>query len=272
MLGRCVARELARAQIEFDAPSRQELRFDAPDCAWNWIVNCAAYTAVDRAEQEPDLAHAANVELPKSLAQLSKRLGAGLIHISTDFVFDGAKGAPYTPEDAPNPQSTYGRTKFEGEQGILEVGCEAWILRTAWLFGPDAPCFPRTIIQRWSEGAPLRVVADQFGCPTYAPDLAAVIVAILGGETPPGTYHAAGPVSCSWHAFAVRACEAAERLWQTGRPAKIEAIRTEDWPTPAVRPKNSTLDSSGLLRQNGIPPMRPPDEALDDFVRTLPRP
>jgi len=237
---------------------------------FDWVINCAAYTAVDKAETEVREATEINAIGPGYLAEAVKGIGGKLLHIGTDFVFDGTASDPY-PEDAPtNPLGVYGRTKRDGEEAVLQANPNALVVRTAWLYGPNGNSFPRTMIRAFLAGKRLRVVADQTGCPTYTADLSRVLVDLVEKNAFPGIYHAVGPEAMTWHEFAARAIQAWQNLnaaTPQGSPV-IEPIPTEDWPTPAVRPKYSVL---GMVKldQLGIAPMRPVDEALTEFCGRL---
>ena len=228
----------------------------------NWIINCAAYTKVDLAEEEKQAAYDANALGPSYLSSAAADLSARVIHISTDFVFDGSKTSPYAESDDTSPLNEYGRTKLAGEQNIAP----AIVLRTSWLFGAEGPCFPKTMIRVASGGKPLRVVADQIGCPTYTEDLAQTIVRVIEANLPDGIYHATGHESMSWFDFAKRAVSAAGIL-----EADISPIQTEDWPTPAARPKYSVLSNEKLIAA-GIPKMPNLDSALRRFTDRLNQP
>ncbi len=271
MLGRAVVAELNRRGFEAVPASRDELDLSEPmDVAalgtggfgaFGSVINCAAYTAVDRAESEPQAAADANALGVGYLGAACRSLGANLVHVSTDFVFDGLADEPYA-EDAPtNPLSVYGRTKLEGERALLGNPM-AKIVRTAWLYG-DGKCFPLTMVNAHKAGKSLRVVADQRGNPTYVPDLARTLVDLIERDAPPGIYHAVGPETTTWHDFARRAIRAA-----TGETPEIAPVTTKEYPTPAVRPRNSALADS-RLRPLGIAPMRPLDEALTDWASGL---
>jgi len=235
----------------------------------DWCVNCAAYTVVDKAETEEEAAMAVNGYGVGYLAGAARLAGARLLHISTDFVFDGSATEPYEPDAPTNPLGVYGRSKLAGEKAALANDPGAVVVRTAWLYGPQGKSFPRTMIQAHAAGKSLRVVADQVGTPTCTLDLAVVLANVIEANIAPGTYHAAGPETMSWHEFAERAIKVG--LTEAGKPAEvsIEPIGTEDWPTPAVRPKFSAL-SFRRLAEAGIAPMRSVDESLTDFVRRLP--
>lgn len=220
------------------------------------VINAAAYTAVDRAEQEPELAMRVNGEAPGVIAEEARTLGAPLIHYSTDYVFDGEKAEPYIETDPTNPQSVYGTSKLAGEQAIARAGARAIVFRTSWVFGEQGGNFVRTILRLAKERDALRVVADQVGAPTPAAliaDVTAYVIARLNIERWPeqsraDIYHltAANPVT--WHAFAVSIVTMARELGVDLRltPAAIEPIPTEAYPLPAKRPKNSRMSCARL--------------------------
>lgn len=233
-----------------------------------WVINCAAYTAVDRAESEPEAAYAVNALGPGYLAAACRMAGARLLHVSTDFVFDGAGATPYTEEDVPNPQSVYGASKLEGERAVLDACPGALIVRTAWLYGAAGKSFPRTMIQLWREGKPLRVVADQTGCPTSTVDLARVMADLAERDAPGGVWHAGGEEATTWYGFARRAIELYAEVHGREPSMDVSPIGTADYPTPARRPAYSVL--SAVKRTGfGINPMRPLDESLREFVRRI---
>jgi dTDP-4-dehydrorhamnose reductase len=260
----------APVRIDFDVCDRTKLedlrqgRFGEFD----WIVNCAAYTNVDRAETETMAALAVNGTAPGALAALCAERAWRFLHVSTDYVYDGAKGAPYVETDEARPLNTYGRTKLFGDKQVMALNQDAVVLRTAWLFGRTGKSFPRTIVQSWVAGQRLRVVDDQVGSPTSTIDLARVIVDVCEARLPGGLYHAAGPDHVSWHGFAVRTLEAYRSRIGPEKEVDVEAVTTADWPATAVRPKNSSLDSSKLW-STGIEPIRGLDEALEGFVASL---
>ena len=268
MLGRAVVAELTSRGHEAVAVTRTEFDLADPMAAARLgsgefgpidaVVNCAAYTAVDKAESEPQAAFDANGLGVSYLGTACQGIGVPLIHVSTDFVFDGLSPEPY-PEDAPtNPLSEYGRSKLYGERA-LAGNPMARVVRTAWLYG-DGKCFPKTMVAAYRAGKSLRVVADQRGNPTYVPDLARTLVDLLTSDAFPGIYHAVGPETTTWHDFAIRAIQAA-----TGETPDIAPVPTEAYPTPAVRPPNSALADT-KLNVLGIAPMRPLDEALRSWA------
>lgn len=213
------------------------------------IVNCAAYTAVDGAEDEPEKAALLNTEAVKNLAEVANREGCLLIHLSTDYVFDGTASEPYTEKSLTNPQSVYGRTKLAGEQAIKKTGCLAIIIRTAWLYSEFGHNFVKTMLRLAQEKGELKVVADQVGTPTYAADLAAAIVRIVADENvadKTGIYHFSNEGECSWFEFA------REIVQQAGIEATVEPLTTEQYPTKAKRPAYSVLDKTKIKREFGV--------------------
>jgi dTDP-4-dehydrorhamnose reductase len=224
------------------------------------VINLAAYTAVDRAESEPDAAQAVNCTAAANVAADCARRGTPLIHLSTDYVFDGDKTGAYVEDDPVNPLGVYGRTKEAGERAVREALPRHVILRTSWVYGAFGQNFVKTMLRLGGERPALRVVADQRGSPTAAADIAAALVAVaarLGEPDPPwGTYHFAGGGVTTWHGFAVAIFElAAPRL---GRAPRVEPIATADYPTAARRPANSVLDCAKIARAFGVaaPPWR----------------
>ncbi len=230
------------------------------------LVNAAAYTAVDRAESEPDLAYDLNTLAPGFLARACAMSGITMIHISTDYVFDGEGQVPYRETDEVAPLGVYGQTKREGEVAVLAHSPMAYVLRTSWLFAPQAKNFARTILSRLELGQPLRVVNDQFGTPTYVPFLADSIFLLAEKKPMPGVYHAAGPDVVSWFEFA-EAIRTAFGPEFESQP--IEPVGTEAFPTIAKRPRYSALDSSPLAKEIG--PMPNLNQALKHFATNVDR-
>lgn len=276
MLGRDLTAELAARDHDLVTPSSAD--FDISDPAsvaqltelgeFKWCVNCAAYTAVDKAEEEVQRATELNTLGPGYLARVCAMAGVKFLHVSTDFVFDGTATTPYTEDVPTKPIGVYGRTKRDGEEAVLAGLPISVIFRTAWLYGAQGKSFPRTMINAWLAEKTLKVVADQIGSPTYTGDLARAIADAVEKDIFPGIYHAAGPDAMSWHAFATMAIEAYRDLHGIDRPVEIQPLKTEDWPTPAKRPAYSVL-SNALLTKEGIAPMRPTAEALRDFIAKL---
>jgi len=208
------------------------------------IVNCAAYTNVDGCESNEDVALQVNASGPGFLAEAALMLDATLVHVSTDYVFDGQKNSPYTEEDPVNPQSVYGRSKLLGERAILESGLKKFfIVRTSWLYGPGGKNFVETILRLAQEREELRVVADQIGNPTYTRDLADAIFRLLP-DAPFGIYHVSDQGVCSWYEFA---CEIVAEFVRRGGQVKVKKIipiSTAEYPLPATRPVYSVLSKN----------------------------
>ncbi len=246
---------VGRPEFDFDDPASIEATV-AHAAPW-LVVNAAAWTAVDAAETDQPGASRANFEGPRRLASLCAEAGIPLIHVSTDYVFDGDKGEPYLETDPTSPTGVYGRTKAEGERAVLAACPRAIVLRTSWVYSAAGKNFVRTMVTAGATRPTLRVVGDQCGCPTSADDLAAAILAIAdrigasGWQSQyGGVFHAAGSGEATWHALAVAALEAAATH---GRPMpEVIAIRTADWPTPARRPADSRLDCGKLERVFGV--------------------
>ena len=222
----------------------------------NLIVNPAAYTAVDRAETETALAHAINAIAPQTIAQAAQRLQIPLIHVSTDYVFDGQKNTPYTEVDLPNPLGAYGRTKMAGEEAVRQNCDRSVILRTAWVYSAYGKGnFVKTMLRLGSQREEIRVVADQVGTPTWARNIAEAIAAIASIETEPGTiYHFTNSGVASWYDFAVAIFEEAEAI---GFPLKVQQvvpITTPEYPTPAQRPAYSVLANQKITTVLGTYP------------------
>lgn len=259
---------VGRPEFDFDKPETLAAVFASRP--WAYVVNAAAYTAVDAAESDEAGAERANRDGPAQLAELAARAGIPFIHVSTDYVFDGAKGAPYRETDLTNPTGAYGRTKRDGEAKVLAAGGRSIILRTAWVYSETGKNFVKTMLAAGAKLPRLRVVADQKGSPTLAADLATAILDIIAridqdGWKPDyaGIYHATGSGETSWHGFALAIFEEARR--HGGPTPEVEAIATADWPTPARRPADSRLDNSKLAHVFGLrlPPWR------DSLARTV---
>lgn len=244
------------------------------------IVNPAAYTAVDKAESEPELAFAINAVAPGVLAEEAARCGALLVHYSTDYVFDGCKRLPYAESDETNPLGVYGQSKLAGEQAIRAVGAPHLILRTSWVYGPRGRNFLRTIIQLAQQREELRIVADQMGAPTSSRAIANAAAVMLGGwqEEKSGTYHLTCAGETSWYGFA----QAILRFYEAHRATQgwpqlkvnadgLQAITTAEYPTPAARPAYSVLNNAKLqLAFQVSMPMW--SEALSAVMRDLEMP
>jgi dTDP-4-dehydrorhamnose reductase len=259
-LGDSLQKLAASQGLEFVAVSRPAFDFLRPssidECfaaaKSGLVINAAAYTAVDAAETHEAEARAGNHTGPLRLAELCAAADVPLIHVSTDYVFDGAKGAPYLEDDETNPTGVYGATKRDGEVAILDTDAKAIILRTAWVYAAHGKNFARTMLNAARKTNTLRVVADQRGTPTAAPDLAAAILDIAGivqttgwKDSYRGIFHATGGGETTWHGFANAIFAAA------GLHPEVIPITTADWPTPAKRPADSRLDCSKLAHVFG---------------------
>ncbi|WP_289083303.1 dTDP-4-dehydrorhamnose reductase [uncultured Spongiibacter sp.] len=264
-VGRCTQDVYAGSDHELKALGRDAL--DISDAAAvaqtvkafcpDVIINAAAYTAVDKAESEPELAYAINVAGPANLADAAAEVNALLIHISTDYVFDGTAHTPYSEGDETNPQGVYGQTKLDGEREVQRRCNRHIILRTAWVFSEYGNNFVKTMLRLGKERNELGVVADQVGCPTYAGDIATACLAIarrvVDGNECYGTYHYAGDLAVSWHAFACAIFEEANNSGLISAKPAVNAITTADYPTPAARPAYSVMTGEKLANDFGVP-------------------
>jgi dTDP-4-dehydrorhamnose reductase len=242
-----------RDQLDLAQPEqiRRQVRRVRPDL----IINAAAYTAVDKAEDDAAAAFAVNAEGPGILAEEALALGIPLIHYSTDYVFDGSKAEPYDEADTPHPLGVYGKSKLAGEQAITAVDGQHLILRTSWVYSTHGSNFLLTMQRLLQEKPELRIVADQIGAPTWAGTIATSTLALIerwqaGERGAWGTYHLTAQGETSWFGFAQAIGEA---LREQGKPcAQLLPIPSSDYPTPAARPLNSRLDCSRLLREWGV--------------------
>ena len=244
-----------RTSLDLSRPEsiRQAMAEIQPDL----VVNAGAYTAVDKAESEPELANAVNGIAPGILAEECEKLGASLIHFSTDYVFDGSHGSAYLETDSTNPLGTYGKSKLAGEEAIRKAGKRHIIIRTAWVYGNGGKGnFVKTMLRLGKEREEIRVVADQIGSPTWTGDLAQAIsqiIPLLGSETF-GTYQYTNSGVCSWYDFAIAIFEEAAKL---GLPLKVQRvipITTSEYPTPAKRPAFSVLSTVKISALLGTHP------------------
>ncbi len=240
---------VGRPDFDFDRPETIEAVFQA--AVPRLVVNAAAYTGVDAAETDADAAYRANRDGPAILARLCAKADIPLIHISTDYVFDGAKPDPYVETDPVAPQGVYGASKLAGEEAVTASGAKAIILRTAWVYAATGKNFVRTMLTVGKTRPQLSVVADQHGCPTAATDLGRAILAIVGcldasgwQSEYRGIFHAAGAGATTWFGLAAATFEEAGRHGAT--VPEVRPIATADWPTPAKRPVNSRLDCTRL--------------------------
>ena len=230
----------------------------------DYIVNCAAFTAVDAAESSVELCTKLNVEAPTPLAQAAHKHGARLIHISTDYVFDGSNCRPYREDDPVCPTSVYGSTKAAGERHVMDVAPESIIIRTAWLYSPHGKNFVKTMLELGSSRETLRVVSDQVGTPTHALDLASVIMSLINCEMwHPGIYHFSNEGAISWYDFTMAILRLAGIT-----TCHVLPCMTKDYPTAATRPHYSVLDKSKIKNTLGIE-IPYWEESLEQCISTL---
>jgi dTDP-4-dehydrorhamnose reductase len=239
-----------RAKLDFGQPAEVSAAIEAyrPSA----IVNAAAYTAVDKAESDRDAAWRINAEAPAMLARAAAVLDVPLVHVSTDYVFDGKKDGEYETDDPCNPVNVYGASKLAGELAVRTLCPRSWILRTSWVFSEYGSNFLKTILRLAAEREELRIVADQHGRPTYAEDVARVIAGLVAApradaRVAHGTYHAVGGPAVSWHAFAEAIVAAGIRHGMLRRSPRVTPIETSDYPSAARRPANSVLQSTAEL-------------------------
>jgi dTDP-4-dehydrorhamnose reductase len=229
---------------------RQKITETRPDC----IINTAAYTAVDKAEQEPDLAERINHLAVRDIAEFCRQLQIRLVHISTDFVFSGRQFKPYRPDDKPEPESVYGRTKLAGEQAIFKILDNALIIRTAWLYSVHGSNFVKTMLRLMKEKEELTVIEDQIGTPTWAFGLARAVWSAVEKKTS-GILHWTDAGAASWYDFSVAVQEEGVRLGHLDHAIPILPVTTREYPTPARRPFYSVLDKTKARQTLDIDPV-----------------
>lgn len=237
---------MTRAQL--DIADGSEVAACLSGSAPQLVINAAAYTAVDKAESEPEAAHRGNAEGPAMLAESCARQGIRLIHISTDFVFDGASSQPYKPEAVTSPLGEYGRSKLAGEIAVKNALPKALLLRTGWVYSSFGGNFVKTMLRLMGERDELGVVVDQVGTPTWARGLAEAVWAAAAKPELEGTYHWSDAGVCSWYDFATAICEEGLALGLLSRPVKLRPITAAEYPTPAERPAYSVLDKTKSWR------------------------
>lgn len=268
-------------EVEIFAPPREELDLSALplDLAPLFegvtaIISCGAYTAVDKAESEPDLACSINASAPMRLATVAAERAIPIIHVSTDYVFPADETGPWSENDATGPASIYGMSKLAGEEAIRSSGARHAIVRTAWVVSADGHNFVKTMLRVGAQNPAVRVVADQRGTPTHAGDLAAALAAIAwdfanNPQRASGTWHCTNQGETSWHGLAVHVFKrAAELGFKT--PETVDAITTAEYPTPARRPRDSRLDCAQIEKDFGLK-LRPWAIAVDEIVSDLAR-
>ncbi|WP_295516844.1 dTDP-4-dehydrorhamnose reductase [uncultured Pseudomonas sp.] len=252
-------------QAELDLSQTHRLRDTFDRLTPDLVINAAAYTAVDQAERDVDRAAAINAQAPQILAEWAHERDIPFVHYSTDYVFDGSRGRPYTEDCAPAPLSVYGRSKLAGEQAVLAAGGRALVLRTSWVYSHDGPCFFNTMRQLLAERDELHVVDDQLGAPTWAPTIARatrhLVERLVERRDSGGLYHLTNAGQTSWHGFAHAI---AERLAERGElRARLYPTSTDNYPTPATRPRYSRLDCN---KAQALLPFALPDWR-EDFAR-----
>jgi len=253
-----------RLDITDGEATRRAIGETAPDV----VILCAAYTDVDGCERNPEEAYRVNAFGAANVASACADVGARLLFISTDYVFDGAKRSGYTEWDAPRPLNVYGASKLAGEQWIREICPRHWIVRTAWLYGAGGKCFPRTILNAAREGKPLRVVNDQTGSPTFTGDLAGVLLEMVSANAAYGTYHAVNQGSATWYEVACEVVNLATERGLLSAGVSVTPVSSREWFSPTRRPAYSVL-SMERLRWAGIRLPRYWKEALQDYIQRL---
>jgi dTDP-4-dehydrorhamnose reductase len=243
---------IAPTRSELDLADADSIRALIRATKPRWILNPAAYTAVDKAESEPALANAINAEAPRILGEEARKLGAAVVHFSTDYVFDGTKSSPWVEDDPTHPLGVYGASKLAGEQALAASGAAHVILRTSWVYGATGKNFLLTILRLAAQKPELKIVADQHGVPTWSRDLADLAANLVAGNTPEtlptGVFHATSQGETTWHGFAAAAVAQAGIL----NAARILPIPSSEYPTPAQRPKNSRLNCDRLHQTFGV--------------------
>lgn len=259
-LGRCFQDRLpanwhiyAASSAVLDVSDKDKILSIVAEYKPDVIVNAAAYTAVDKAENEPEIAALVNTVGPANLSSAAKQFGARFIHVSTDYVFDGTSKYPYLEHDLTNPLGVYGKSKLEGELAAARDFPESIIVRTAWVFSEYGNNFLKTMLRLGADRPSLGIVADQRGCPTYAGDIAVALIKLIENNANGGVYHYCGDKSVTWYEFATEIFKQAVLLKKLSQAPLLNAITTADYPTPAARPAFSTL-STEKIRQLGITP------------------
>ena len=254
---------VAPSRAEMDLASADSVRAFVRDARPDWIVSAGAYTAVDKAESEPELAYAINCDAVAAMGVEAKALGASIIHFSTDYVFNGQGSSPWIEEDPTGPLGVYGASKLAGERALLETGAPALIFRTSWVYGATGKNFLRTILKLAAERTELRIVDDQHGAPTWSRSLAQVAAHVIAqcGKEPEaatqfrGIYHVAGGGETTWAGFAREAIAMVHESEPDVRMAKVTGIPSSEYPTPAARPGNSRLNCGKITRTFGWKPL-----------------
>lgn len=262
MLGTEVARQLKNNNIDYigtdidvDITKLEVLEdFANKNSKIDWIINCSAYTAVDKAEDDKDFADLLNNIGPKNIATVAKNINAKMIHISTDYVFDGTGTNPYTEDMDVKPIGVYGQTKADGEKSVIDSGCEYYIFRTAWLYGYDGKNFVYTMLKLMESKAELSVVNDQKGTPTFAGDLASCVIKTICSENkiPCGIYHCTDLGEITWYDFACEIYKQGKDAGKISNECVIKPCATSEFPTKAKRPAYSVLSKDKIQKALGI--------------------
>lgn len=277
MLGTEIARQLKNSNIDYigtdidvDITKLEVLEdFANKNPKIDWIINCSAYTAVDKAEDDKDFANLLNNIGPKNISSVAKKINAKMIHISTDYVFDGTGNIPYTEDMDVKPIGVYGQTKADGEKSVIDSGCEYYIFRTAWLYGYDGKNFVYTMLKLMESKQALSVVSDQKGTPTFAGDLANCVIKTITSKNqiPCGIYHCTDLGEITWYDFACEIYKQGKATGKLSNECKINPCSTDEFPTKAKRPAYSVLSKEKIQQALGIAlPMW--NESLNVFMNS----
>lgn len=277
MLGTEIARQLKNSNIDYigtdidvDITKVEVLEdFANKNPKIDWIINCSAYTAVDKAEDDKDFANLLNNIGPKNISSVAKKINAKMIHISTDYVFDGTGNIPYTEDMDVKPIGVYGQTKADGEKSVIDSGCEYYIFRTAWLYGYDGKNFVYTMLKLMESKSEISVVSDQKGTPTFAGDLANCVIKTITAENkiPCGIYHCTDLGEITWYDFACEIYKQGKATGKLSNECKINPCSTDEFPTKAKRPAYSVLSKEKIQQALGITlPMW--NESLNVFMNS----
>jgi len=255
-----------QSDIEVDITSPKALSAFVSNRIIDWVINCSAYTAVDQAEDEKDLAYKINAEGVLNIANICKSSNAKLIHISTDYVYDGTKKIPYQETDPPNPIGVYGASKLEGDLNLMNTLNRYLIVRTSWLYGENGNNFVASMLKFFSERSQLNIVDDQHGCPTYTEDLAQFIIGIIKTDSEDyGIYHFSNENETNWYQFGQKIFEFGKKYKLIDNNPEILPITTSQYPTKAARPKYTVFSKEKAKNVFGVE-IRSWEEALEEFI------
>ena len=260
---------LTRREIDLSDPEKAETNLAAYSLkTGDVVVNCAALTDVDGCERDPNLAHKINAEAPARLARLCAERDARLVHLSTDYVFDGSLDHPYTEEDSPNPLSRYGATKLSGDREVLAASPQHCVVRVSWVFGPDKPSFIDALVRKALSSPEAAAIHNKTSSPSYTEDLAIWLAEFLKPSLPGGIYHLCNNGTCSWRDYGEYALQSAQKHGIPVLTTKVSPLTLAEMKSfVAVRPPHTSLDTSKFTRQTGITP-RSWQEAVDDYFST----